>query len=235
MVDRLNLTETSRLLNLHTREVLRRAERGELVGIYRQGQWEFRREDLREYLQREMPGYSDRALADLDARLGEWSPLEEGLLLSSLLHPEGMALPLTARSKAGVLRELVEIGEHIDLVWDKPALLAAVEEREALCSTGVGLGVALPHPRRMPPYAVAESFIVFGRAQTPIPYGSIDGGMVDLFFLVCATDESIHLHALAHLCRLARRPEVLAVWRQASTALGVVEHLRTMERELAAR
>lgn len=143
-----------------------------------------------------------------------------------------MALPLSGRSKASVLRELVGQGEQLDLVWDRDALLEAIEDRESRCATGVGAGVALPHPRQLAPYVVAESFIIFGRTETPIPYGSVDGSMVDLFFLVCSTDESIHLQVLARLCRLLRDAGVTEFLRNADSADAVVEFLTAREQRL---
>lgn len=234
-MDRLNLVEAARLLSLDTREVVRRAKRNELPGIERRGHWEFRRQDLRDYLQRVMPEYTDEALSTLDQRLSALDQITEDAVLVPLLHRDTMALPLSARTKAGALRELVALGESVGLVWDGAALLSAIEEREELCPTGVGMGVGLPHPRAIVPYAVAESFIVFGRTTAPFPYGSVDGSMVDLLFLLCSTDESTHLHVLARLCRILREQDTLDFLRAAESADDVIAHLLEREQALLGR
>src|SRR5215207_3809635 len=66
------------------------------------------------------------------------------VLLSELLTPERVRIPLNSRDKPGILRELSELlvntaGGELDEV------ISAVEEREALLSTGIGFGVAIPH------------------------------------------------------------------------------------------
>ena len=54
---------------------------------------------------------------------------------------------LEARTKDEALVELVEAVGTSDAVEDPEALLTAVRERERLLSTGIGLGIAIPHAR----------------------------------------------------------------------------------------
>lgn len=229
MDDVYNLVEASQLLGQSTRDVVRSVESGQLPGRMRQGHWEFRRQDLRAHLQEAIAGYSDKRLAEVDQQLSELAGLSEHQILTPLIHHDAMSLSMAGSSKAAVLRELVDLGDGLGLVWDRPALLAAIEERERLSSTGVGEGVAIPHPSSLLPYTVAESFVTFGRTLRPIPFGSIDGSMVDLFFLVCSTDESLHLHVLARLCRLLRDAETPAFLREAESADDVFDYLREAE------
>ena len=68
------------------------------------------------------------------------------MLLTELLTPDRIVVPLAAADKAGVLAELTRhlvnrSGGNFDDV------LAAVLEREAVLSTGIGFGVAIPHAR----------------------------------------------------------------------------------------
>ena len=68
------------------------------------------------------------------------------MLLTELLTPERVVVPLTARDKAGVIAELTHHLVHGSGGAFKE-VLGAVEEREAVLSTGIGFGVAIPHAR----------------------------------------------------------------------------------------
>src|SRR5204862_6589939 len=76
-------------------------------------------------------------------------------------------------------------------------------ERERLGTTGIGMGVAIPHGR-LP--GLARLCGVFARLDRPIPFEAIDDQPVDLIFLLLAPEAagSDHLKALALVSRLLR-------------------------------
>jgi len=128
------------------------------------------------------------------------------VFLTELLTPDRVLVPLTARDKRGIITELAE-----RLVAESGGSLAevlqAVEEREAVLSTGMGFGVAIPHARSP---AVRELSIVCGVSTEPVPYDSIDGEPVRLFFLIVGPESSAGLHVklLSRIARLVRRDGV---------------------------
>jgi mannitol/fructose-specific phosphotransferase system IIA component (Ntr-type) len=93
------------------------------------------------------------------------------VLLTELLTPERVVVPLAARDKAGVIAELTQhLVNRSGGAFQE--VLGAVEEREAVLSTGIGFGVAIPHARSS---AVRELSLVCGLSPVPVPYDSIDG------------------------------------------------------------
>ena len=66
------------------------------------------------------------------------------MLLTDLLTPERIKIPLVASEKDALLRELVELVGEGEKVDPEP-ILEAVREREKVLSTGIGHGVAIPH------------------------------------------------------------------------------------------
>jgi nitrogen PTS system EIIA component len=128
------------------------------------------------------------------------------VLLTELLTPDRLVVPLAARDKQGSIAELVR---HLVRCGggDVAQVLASVEERESVLSTGIGLGVAIPHARCS---AVQELVVVGGVAAEPIPYDSIDGDPVRLFFLIVGPEASAGLHVkiLSRIARLVRRDTV---------------------------
>ena len=125
------------------------------------------------------------------------------MLLTELLSPERVVVPLTARDKAGVIAELTHhLVDHSGGGFEE--VLGAVEEREAVLSTGIGFGVAIPHARSS---AVRELSVVCGLSPVPVPYDSIDGEPVRLFFLIVGPEASAgqHVKLLSRIARLVRR------------------------------
>lgn len=128
------------------------------------------------------------------------------MLLSQLLAPDRVRVPLTSRDKSSVLRELVDL-----LVstagGDADDILHAVRDREECQSTGFGYGVAIPHART--PTLTGLS-IVAGTAPEPIDFSALDGVKVGLLFLVAGPESAAgaQVRALARIARLVRRDAV---------------------------
>jgi mannitol/fructose-specific phosphotransferase system IIA component (Ntr-type) len=129
------------------------------------------------------------------------------LRLSELLTPDRIRVPIRAQSKEGVLRELVDL-----LVGGNgaaPDVLQAVMERERQFPTGIGYGVAVPHGKTP---ALANLVAVAGTARTPVPYETVDGEPVRLFFLLAGPESQAgaHVKALSRISRLVRREPIRA-------------------------
>jgi PTS system nitrogen regulatory IIA component len=124
------------------------------------------------------------------------------VLLTDLLSPERVRVPLQARDKRGILRELARL--LVDTAGgDFEDVLSAVEERETVLSTGIGFGVAIPHGRSP---TLPDLAVVCGSTPEPVPFDAIDGQPVRLFFLLAGPERSAgqHVKALGRLARLIR-------------------------------
>lgn len=149
------------------------------------------------------------------------------LRLGNFIKEEGISLHLKSRQRDDILLELIDL---IPVLVDRPAekerLFHALKERENLCSTGVGDGVAFPHARSGMVGLVKEPVIVFGRNIEGVPFGSVDGTLVKLFFLVVAQNVTTHLRILARLSRLLRDPHLrnnLITAEHASRVLSLIK------------
>jgi len=138
------------------------------------------------------------------------------VLLTELLAPDRVVVPLTARDKHGIIVELTR--RLAGVAGASPEeVLAAVMERESVQSTGIGFGVAIPHGRCA---AVRELTMVAGVSPQPVPFDAIDGEPVRLFFLIVGPESSAGLHVkiLSRIARLVRRDTVRQQLLEATTA-----------------
>lgn len=97
---------------------------------------------------------------------------------------------------------------------DAKTIEAALGAREALGSTGVGNGVAIPHARID---GLSQFFGLFVRLDKPIDFSSIDEKPVDLLFLLLIPPKlaSQQVSALATISRRLREKATLEALRSA--------------------
>jgi PTS system nitrogen regulatory IIA component len=110
---------------------------------------------------------------------GDASAPRPGARLSTFLAPESVKLDLAAGSKDEALEELIAL-----LPIKDPAQRIALEllrQREAVGSTGIGMGVAIPHCRSA---TFARLMVAFARSEKGVMYQSVDRKKVRLFFLI---------------------------------------------------
>jgi PTS system nitrogen regulatory IIA component len=191
------------------------------------GEWRFARAEINQWIETQLPVYTEQQLATLESAHGAGEPL-----LAGLLSEAAMAVPLAAATRASVLRELVTLAEQTWQVYDPDAIHEAIRQREEMGSTALPNGVAIPHPRRPLPAALGESVLAYGRTTSGIPFGAPHGGLTDIFFLVCCRDDRTHLRVLARLTRLFLRPGFLDDLRSAETPAETREKIAAAEREL---
>jgi mannitol/fructose-specific phosphotransferase system IIA component (Ntr-type) len=162
----------------------------------------------------------------------EFLPLQT--LLPEMVQPSFIAPALLAKTKSSVLHDLVALAETTGRLNNPHDLVASLEAREALCSTGMPGGFALLHPHLSDPYLFETSFIVLGRTVQQIYFGAPDSQPTDLFFLISCQDDRLHLHTLARICLMARKTAILNQLRQASDAQSMHQFLLAAEQEAMA-
>ena len=126
--------------------------------------------------------------------------------LTKLLHPSLIKLELDNANKSQVLEELVDLMLNNEKITDRDAFLKAVMDRESICTTGIGRGIAIPHSRNS---AINEVAVALGRSTKGIDFEALDDEPVHLVFLLAAPMNSgaVYLKALARLSRLLRHSE----------------------------
>lgn len=147
---------------------------------------------------------------------------EPGLDWAKLLPPECIHLNLAGTGSDTVLEELAGRVPSLSAA-QRSQLVAALREREAVHSTGVGDGVALPHTRDALDGAPTGPVVVMGRHLAGVDFRALDGRPVHLFFLILATNLKEHLALLARLSRMLRRPAVRKALLAAADPAAVLE------------
>jgi PTS system nitrogen regulatory IIA component len=117
---------------------------------------------------------------------------------------------------------------------DRTILLQVLLSREALGSTAVGDGIALPHPRYPMVLPVPQPFITLTFLEKPIPYGAADRQPVHTLFALVSPTMRAHLALLARLSCALRDEEFRAAVRRQAPRDEILSHARRVEASLEA-
>jgi PTS system nitrogen regulatory IIA component len=82
---------------------------------------------------------------------------------------------------------------------DREELHSVLVAGEALCSTGIGNGVAIPHPRGPIDLGIAELQVSLGFLRKPIEFVALDKKPVSILFVIVSTTVHVYLLLLSHL------------------------------------
>lgn len=126
--------------------------------------------------------------------------------LLDILKPDCILAPLAATNKQHAIYELVDLLGAKGRVQQVDALKEAVWTRELTRSTGIGLGLAIPHGKCA---GVENPAIAIGKPATPMEFQSIDAKPVKLIILLASPPDktSAHIQALAHISGLMNLEE----------------------------
>jgi len=226
----MNLLDLARFLGMDQRQAAKMAQRGDIPCQKVAGQYRFNRAEITEWMQQNLgPGKYNLASMDQAVTANGQVDLKDALV-TPLLCVEAICTQLAARTKSSLLKELVALAQGTQQLYDGETLLEALNRREELCSTAMENGIAIPHPRRPLPYAVAEPILVIAHTTQGIGFGAPDGRLTDLFFMTCSQSDHDHLHMLARLCRMLNDPNFPQQLREAKTPEQVLDLMRRRER-----
>jgi PTS system nitrogen regulatory IIA component len=120
------------------------------------------------------------------------------LLLTDALRRGGIVYELPGDDKMAALKSVCDVMPLPESV-DREELHSVLVAREALCSTGIGNGVAIPHPRGPIVLGVSDPQVTLAFPRRPIEYGALDRKPVAMLFVIVSTTVRIHLLLLSHL------------------------------------
>ena len=143
----------------------------------------------------------------------------------------GIVYRLGGRDVESALRAVIET-MHLPDDVDREQLLRVLIAREALGSTGVGDGVAIPHVRNPIVLHVPRPIIELCFLEHPVDFGALDGKPVYCVFALVSPTVRTHLSLLSRLSFVLRDPDFRAVLERQGLRDEIVRELRLAESRL---
>jgi PTS system nitrogen regulatory IIA component len=129
---------------------------------------------------------------------------------------------LDAQDRNGAIDALVEKLDAAGKLLDKDAFRTAIFHREQLVSTGIGMGIAIPHAKMND---FDDFFIMIGIQQKKgLDWNALDGAPVRLVFMIGGPDgkQSEYLQILSMLTAKIKDPELRKALLRAESAKDVI-------------
>lgn len=135
--------------------------------------------------------------------------------LNEILTVDAVEASLTVANKKALFQLLAAAMSRRTGIAAKD-IVAALNAREKLGSTGFGGGAAIPHGKLE---GLTQVVGAFARLSQPIDFGAVDGLPVDLVFLLLSPPDAgaDHLKALASVSRTFRDRAIMAKLRGAGS------------------
>jgi len=217
----LKLSDAARCFDVPEKTIYNWIETRKFPAAKVNGQFRFSREALLEWAAETGTRFSAQYLRDQDAAAPVLS-LAESLTLGGVHFDIKGETPEAALTAA---TELLQVPESVDRGFLLQMLLA----REALGSTGVGGGIAIPHPRNPIVLPVDRPLASLFFLERPIDFHALDGRPVDILFMLISPTVRIHLQVLSRLAYLLHDAPFKTLLTERRSAETLIARMRELE------
>ena len=145
--------------------------------------------------------------------------------IDDLIPESHISLDEPPSEKGACIEYLLDLLVEADRVADREAALDALFAREEETTTGVGMGIGIPHAKTD---AVERPSVAFTRSSDGVDFGSMDDEPAKLLFMILVPGSGAedHLEILSALSRALMHEEVRDELYAAQSAADVQEALR---------
>lgn len=149
--------------------------------------------------------------------------------ICGILKAGGVHYGIKGNTRNEVLQAAVNV-LNLPVTVDKDFLLNVIIAREEMVSTGIGEGIAVPHPRNPMVLPGCDSLVALCFLEKPVDFGAIDARPVHcLFILLCATVR-VHLHLLSRLAFILQDRRVKEAVQKHDTAENIFKIFEAVEK-----
>lgn len=222
----LTLKELADYLRVNERTILRMLNGGQLKGTKIGGQWRFNSSQIDSLFFPMEQGANEEVLNEISS-----SAARMPMPLNRIIADNQVLLDLHGTTVDQVIKELAKPSIFSGLVMDLPEFQKRLLEREKLLSTGVGEGIAIPHPRDPDTSLRKIAIMVYGRSAAGVDFGAFDHKPVHHFFLLCCQSIELHLQLMASLAQVLRDPSFIPSCAKAKDPADIVRVIMETERK----
>lgn len=218
----LNVHEISQLLNVSEKTIYRWVNQGEIPAYKFQDQYRFNEAEILEWAIIHKINISPALLE---------TPESEKIVkpaLSEVLETGGIFYRLEGKDSNTAISSLIKALPLLDAPV-RQFLLQSYLAREALNSTAIGEGIAIPHSRvRVVPYIV-RPMAAIGFLEEPVDFKALDGQPVQIMFTVLSPHLKTHLHVLSRFMQALADPGFRESLRKQELRETILSHCRRIE------
>ena len=197
----LSVRDAARLLSVSEKTIYRWIKQQTIPAYRVQDQYRFNRAEILEWATSRRLSVSSEIATEPEETSQPVPSLMEAL------EAGGVHYRVSGQDKESVLREMIQLLRLPGEV-DRGFLLRVLLAREAMASTAIGDGIAIPHVRNPVVLHVDRPTIALCFLERAIEYGALDGRLVNTLFAIISPTTRAHLHLLSKLTFVLRDLEV---------------------------
>ncbi|MDY0176875.1 MAG: PTS sugar transporter subunit IIA [Lentisphaeria bacterium] len=223
----LTLKELAEYLRVNERTILRMLKTGKIQGAKIGGQWRFNGSQIDRVFFPSTPIDED----DEDMPMSVLTRPHIGIPVSRLMNEERIILDMKATNIEEAIAELTDPRFFFGLVLDVLDLREKCMARENVLSTGIGNGIAIPHPRDPITTLRAPGSVIYGYSKQGIDFKAPDGNPVHTFFLICSQNIELHLHLMGCMARLLKNDDFVNALPSCENNGDIIKLVMEQERD----
>jgi PTS system nitrogen regulatory IIA component len=225
---KLLVKDAARLLNVSEKTIYRWIKQGSIPAYRLNEQYRFNRAELLEWATSRRISLSPEIFREEEFETASLPHLTEALRAGGIYYRIG------GSDKASVLHNVVET-MRLPAEVDREFLFEVLLAREALGSTAIGEGIAIPHVRNPVILHLERPMVTVCFLERAVDFGALDGKPVNVLFTLISPTVRAHLHLLSRLSyalrdrsfkdavmQQAARDDLLAAAERCEEALGLV-------------
>lgn len=218
----LTVRDVAGLLSISEKTVYRWIQQGTLPAYRVNDQYRFNRAELLEWAISKKISVSEDIFKEPEVSPSAIPTLQEALQTGGIFYR------IEGADKESVLKAVVE---HMRLPEevDRDFLFRVLMAREALASTGMGDGIAIPHVRNPIVLNVTQPMISLCFLEKPVDFGALDGKPVYALFSMISPTMKAHLHLLSRLAFVLQDPQFKTVLQEQRLREEIFQEINRIE------
>jgi len=216
----LTIKEVANLLNVSDKTIQQWIQERKLPAYKIHKQYRFNKSELHAWIIENHIPVSDKIL--------ELKVSKQPLSLLDLLHKGKILYSLEGSSVRQVLTNavwLIPIPDEIE----KSDVLSALLQREEMMTTGIGNGIAIPHPRNPIITDIDSESVSICFLKNPVDFQAIDAKLVHTLFIILSANVSRHLEILSKVAFLCQQIEFIAMLEHQVEAEKIYQFIARQE------
>ncbi|MCF8721278.1 PTS sugar transporter subunit IIA [Nitrospina gracilis] len=219
---RLNIRETAKLLGVSEKTIYRWVGDGKIPHYRVSDQYRFSRSEILAWAMANRVSIAPEIFLESEEEIG---PLPS---LTQSLEAGGIVYRLEGKDRNEVLRSMVR-NLRLPSEIDRDFVYELILVRETLGSTGIGDGIALPHPRIPLIHELPQPLITLCFLDQSVDFRALDGKPVYALFCILSSTVRGHIHILSRISHALQDPEFRTAILQEKNREAILAELSRVE------
>jgi PTS system nitrogen regulatory IIA component len=235
----LKIKDVAELLNVSETTIRRWLKDGKIPAYQLNHQYRFSRGEIEDWMMKCKLNLGKDGFSPFEEKqiypVPEEASVQRGgtqqFSLYRAMHKGGVLVDVAATNKTQLIKTVMQKAAP-RLGLDPDLMTELLLDREALMSTALNSGIAVPHPRDTVLEHPGSDAMITVFPEKPIDYDALDGEPVHTLFFLFSSSDKTHLHLLSKLAHLTSQPESLQFLSSKPSSEALLAYIKEWEAKI---